>query len=399
MSLCRLWQVADMARAKGSFETDRVAALVEPGEELSNDELARYSRHLLLPELGVEGQRRLKAARVLVMGAGGLGAPVLTYLAAAGVGTISVVDDDVVDVSNLQRQVIFGERDLGRPKVEAAADRLREINPHVAVVGHHVRADSTNILDLISGHDLVIDGTDNFATRYLVNDACVISGAPYVWGSVFRFEGQVSVFWDRHGPQYRDLYPEAPPAGLVPSCAEGGVLGALCAMVGATMASEALKLITGVGDPLIGRLLVLDALSMRWRDFAIDRDPQTVRVTSLDPAAYLEVCEVPSADTGSVTVAELRRLLDEAGREVLLIDVREPFEHALGAIPGSELVPRGELTAGELKQRVQHNPNVVLYCKSGVRSRRALERLRSEGLTHLRSLEGGFDAWSGVPVR
>lgn len=376
--------------------------LVEPTCELTREEMARYSRHLLLPEVGVEGQRRLKSARVLVVGAGGLGAPILTYLAAAGVGTLGVVDDDTVDVSNLQRQVLFGADDLGRPKVEATAERLAAVNPHVRVVQHRARVDPSNAVDLFAGYDLVLDGTDNFATRYLVNDACVLLGLPYVWGSVFRFEGQVSVFWERYGPQYRDLYGEPPPAGLVPSCAEGGVLGSLCAMIGSTMASEALKLVVGAGEPLVGRLLVLDALSMRWRGFPVARQPGTLRVASLDEWDYEARCALPDP-TGAaaraddhITAEELRRLLDEppsARIGFALVDVREPVEHALGALPGSILLPRAQLTTAEGVARLREYESVVLYCKSGARSQACLDHLRAAGHDGVRSLVGGIDAW------
>jgi sulfur-carrier protein adenylyltransferase/sulfurtransferase len=373
--------------------------LVAPTDELTRDELARYSRHLLLPEVGVEGQRRLKSARVLVVGAGGLGAPILTYLAAAGVGTIAVVDDDDVDVSNLQRQVLFGQEDVGRSKVEVAERRLREINPHVHVVTHSTRVDPSNALELFRGFDLVLDATDNFATRYLVNDACVILGLPYVWGSVFRFEGQVSVFWEKYGPQYRDLYSEPPPAGLVPSCAEGGVLGSLCAMVGATMATEALKLIMGTGEPLIGRLLVLDALSMRWRSFQIERQPRTLRPRTLDEWPYEERCALPARDATTPAGAHTRITVDEldswlARPDVVLVDVREPFEHDLGAIPGSVLVPSGRLATVEGRAALLQHKSLVLYCKSGMRSQSCLAALRQDGHADVRSLVGGFDAYA-----
>ncbi|GCD20783.1 molybdopterin-synthase adenylyltransferase MoeB [Cellulomonas algicola] len=376
--------------------------LVEPAGELTREETARYSRHLLLPEVGDAGQRRLKAARILVMGAGGLGAPVLTYLAAAGVGTIAVVDDDVVDVSNLQRQVLFGHDDVGRRKVEAAADRMRAINPHVTVVEHAVRVDASNALDLFRGYDLVIDGTDNFATRYLVNDACVILGLPYVWGSVFRFEGQVSVFWEQYGPQYRDLYGEPPPPGLVPSCAEGGVLGSLCSMVGATMATEALKLIVGTGEPLVGRLLVLDALAMRWRSLPVARQEGTLRVRTLDEWPYEERCALPGAARSAtaagaeITVPQLQELLARPGGRdgVTLVDVREPFEHELGAIPGSLLRPSGDLRTREGRAELLGHPAVVLYCKSGARSAACLSALRADGHADVRTLVGGYDAFA-----
>src|SRR5215469_13451520 len=247
--------------------------LVEPAAELTKEEVARYSRHLIIPDVGMDGQKRLKNAKVLVVGAGGLGSPALLYLAAAGVGTLGIVEFDVVDESNLQRQVLHGQSDVGRPKAESARDAVAEINPFVKVNLHQLRLDSSNALDVFRDYDLILDGTDNFATRYLVNDAAVLLGKPYVWGSIFRFEGQVSVFWEEHGPQYRDLYPEPPPPGMVPSCAEGGVLGVLCASIGSIMVTEAIKLITGIGETLLGRLMVYDALEMTYRTIKIRKDP------------------------------------------------------------------------------------------------------------------------------
>src|SRR6476469_8895138 len=255
--------------------------LVEPAAELTLDEVARYSRHLIIPDLGVDGQKRLKNAKVLCVGAGGLGSPALMYLAAAGVGTLGIVEFDVVDESNLQRQIIHGQSDIGRSKAESARDSVREINPLITVNVHETRLDNDNVLDIFSQYDLIVDGTDNFATRYLVNDACVILNKPYVWGSIYRFDGQVSVFWNRYGPNYRDLYPDPPPPGMVPSCAEGGVLGVLCASIGSIMATEAIKLITGIGDPLVGRLLVFDALEMSWREIKVRKDPNTAPITEL----------------------------------------------------------------------------------------------------------------------
>jgi sulfur-carrier protein adenylyltransferase/sulfurtransferase len=268
--------------------------LVEPAAELSKAEVARYSRHLIIPDVGVDGQKRLKNAKVLVVGAGGLGSPALLYLAAAGVGTLGVIDFDVVDESNLQRQVIHGQSDIGRPKGESARDSVREINPFVEVNLHQVRLDSSNVLDIFRDYDLILDGTDNFATRYLVNDACVLLGKPYVWGSIFRFEGQVSVFWAEYGPQYRDLYPEPPPPGMVPSCAEGGVLGVLCASIGSIMVTEGIKLITGIGEPLLGRLMVYDALEMTYRTIRVRRDPTAKPVEEL--IDYEAFCGVVSDD-------------------------------------------------------------------------------------------------------
>ena len=375
-----------------------VGPLVTPGPELTPVELDRYHRHLLLPEIGLTGQRRIKGCRALVVGAGGLGAPVLTYLAAAGVGTIGIVDDDVVDTSNLQRQVLFGTADVGRPKVDVSAERLRAINPLVDVRTHRERVTAENALALFGDYDLVIDGTDNFATRYLVNDACVLVGIPYVWGSVFRWEGQVSVFWAEHGPQYRDLYPEPPPAGLVPSCAEGGVLGALCSVIGSTMAAEAIKLVTGVGEPLLGQLLVLDSLSMRWRRLAIPVHDQTVRISSLTEIDYEVVCGLPAprpAGEDSITVAELRALLDQVARTpTTVVDVREVHEHEIGAIPGSVLIPRRRLTTGGGWSTLPRDHPVVLYCQSGLRSQACVDELRALGVTNVRTLVGGMAAWS-----
>lgn len=375
--------------------TGSLPPLVEPGPELGPDELARYHRHLLLPELGTTGQRRIRNSRILVVGAGGLGAPVLTYLAAAGVGVIGIADDDVVDPSNLQRQVLFGTQDVGAAKADVSVRRLRELNPLVDVRVHRVRVDAANALELFRDYDLVIDGTDNFATRYLVNDACVVLGLPYVWGSVFRWEGQVSVFWAEHGPQYRDLYPEPPPAGLVPSCAEGGVLGALCSMIGSAMAAEAIKLVTGVGRSLLGHLLLLDALSMRWRRLPVPVQPDTLRVTGLDQVPYESICAVPAPTADHrITTDELRELLARGTEDLCLVDVREPHEHALGAIPDSRLIPRGQLTTGGAWASLPRATTVVLYCQSGVRSQACVDDLRGRGMTNVVTLEGGWKAWS-----
>ncbi len=303
--------------------------LVEPAAELTRDEVARYSRHLIIPDLGVDGQKRLKNARVLVIGAGGLGAPTLLYLAAAGVGTIGIVDFDVVDESNLQRQIIHGVSDIGRSKAQSARDSITEVNPLVKVRLHEERLESHNAVDLFEQYDLILDGTDNFATRYLVNDAAVLAHKPYVWGSIYRFEGQISVFWedapDGRGLNYRDLYPEAPPPGMVPSCAEGGVLGILCASIASVMGTEAIKLITGIGESLLGRLMVYDALEMSYRTIKIRKDPSTPKITEL--IDYEEFCGVVSDDAAAaaagsaITPRELRELL-ESGKKVALIDVR-----------------------------------------------------------------------------
>lgn len=377
--------------------------LVEPGPALSAGEVSRYSRHLLLPDIGVLGQRRLRAAKVLVVGAGGLGSPVLLYLAAAGVGTIGIVDDDVVEASNLQRQVVHGQSDLGRAKVESARDRVLEVNPDVEVVLHEVRLDSSNALEILDPYDVVLDGTDNFATRYLVNDACAILGIPEVWGSIFRFDGQVSVFWAEHGPTYRDLHPEPPPPGSVPSCAEGGVLGVLCGAVGSVMATEAIKLITGAGEPLVGRVLVYDALEMSWRTVRVRPNPALGPITSL--VDYEEFCGLPQArarqsgEDAVVSATDLARMLAarEAGEDdFVLVDVREPHERDIVVIPGAVCVPVGRFRSGEAVgevDRLAAGRRVVLHCKSGVRSADALAVLRSSGHRDAVHLAGGVLAW------
>jgi len=351
--------------------------LVEPAAELTRDEVARYSRHLVIPDLGVDGQKRLKNARVLVIGAGGLGAPTLLYLAAAGVGTIGILDDDVVEESNLQRQIIHGVSDIVRPKTQSARDSIVEVNP------------------------LVLDGTDNFATRYLVNDAAVLAHKPYVWGSIYRFEGQVSVFWEDapggRGLNYRDLYPDAPPPGLVPSCAEGGVLGVLCASIASVMGTEAIKLITGLGEPLLGRLLLYDALAMSYRTIAIRKDPAAPAITGL--IDYEQFCGVASDDAAAgavdsaITPRELRDLL-EAGNKVALIDVREPAEWEINHIDGAQLIPNSSISSGEGLSRLPRDLTPVLYCKTGVRSAEALIAVRNAGFADAVHLQGGIVAWA-----
>ena len=371
--------------------------LVEPAAELTVDEVARYSRHLIIPDVGVTGQKRLKNAKVLVVGAGGLGSPALLYLAAAGVGTLGIVDFDVVDESNLQRQVIHGVSDVGRPKAESARDSIREINPYVEVVLHTERLDSDNALDVFRPYDLILDGTDNFATRYLVNDACVLLGKPYVWGSIYRFEGQVSVFWNEHGPNYRDLYPEPPPPGMVPSCAEGGVLGVLCASIGSVMVTEAIKLITGIGESLLGRLMVYDALEMSYRTIKIRKDPKAEPITQL--IDYDEFCGVVSdeaqqAAVGStITAADLKEMLD-AGKDPYLVDVREPVEYEIVKIPGGVLVPKDRILSGEALAELPQDKPLVLYCKTGVRSAEALAAVKAAGFRDAVHVQGGVTAWA-----
>jgi sulfur-carrier protein adenylyltransferase/sulfurtransferase len=374
---------------------------VQPAAQLTREEVARYSRHLIIPDLGVDGQRRLKNARVLVIGAGGLGSPALLYLAAAGVGTIGIVEFDVVDESNLQRQIIHGQSDIGRSKAQSARDSIREINPFVQVRLHELRLQPSNAVNLFGQYDLILDGTDNFATRYLVNDAAVLAKKPYVWGSIYRFEGQVSVFWedapDGLGLNYRDLYPEPPPPGLVPSCAEGGVLGILCASIASIMGTEAIKLITGIGEPLLGRLMVYDALDMSYRTIKIRKDPATSEITEL--IDYDDFCGVVSDDAAqataesTITPREVRELL-ESGTKLALIDVREPVEWAINHIEGAELIPKSTLESGEGLAKLPHDRIPVLYCKTGVRSAEALAAVKKAGFSDALHLQGGIVAWA-----
>ena len=376
-------------------------ALAEPrtAQPLSNEEVQRYSRHLIMPEVGMEGQLKLKAARVLCIGAGGLGSPVAMYLAAAGVGTLGMVDFDVVDFSNLQRQILHGTPDVGRPKLESAKDRIHAINPAVHVEAHDMAVSSQNALSLFEPYDIVIDGTDNFPTRYLVNDACVLLGKPNAYGSIFRFEGQASVFATKDGPCYRCLYPEPPPPGLVPSCAEGGVLGVLPGIIGTIQATEAIKLIIGVGEPLIGRFLIFDALRMRFRELKLRRDPDCPvcgdHPTVRELIDYEQFCGVgPAAPAPAaadeMTVVELKRRFD-AGDDVFLLDVREPQEYQICAIPGSTLIPLGDLPSR--MSELEGQRNIVAQCKSGVRSAKAIALLRDAGFGDAINLKGGILAW------
>ena len=364
---------------------------------ITDAQLERYARHVVLDEVGEEGQARLLASRVLVVGAGGLGAPLLMYLAAAGVGTLGVIDYDTVDESNLQRQIIHGQSDVGRSKAESARDSVREINPLVEVVLHPDMLDSSNVMEIFAQYDLIVDGTDNFATRYLVNDACVLLGKPYVWGSIYRFDGQASVFWAEHGPCYRCLYPEPPPPGMVPSCAEGGVLGVLCASIGSIQVTEAIKLITGIGESLLGRLMVYDALDMTYRTIKIRKDPETPKITEL--IDYEQFCGVPSAHAAdaaresTVTPAELREMLD-SDQKIALIDVREPVEWEINHIEGADLIPKSVIESGEGLARIPHDRIPVLYCKTGVRSAEALAALKKAGFSDALHLEGGIVAWA-----
>jgi adenylyltransferase/sulfurtransferase len=372
--------------------------LVEPAGELTPAEVERYSRHLIIPEIGAVGQRRLKNAKVLVIGAGGLGSPALLYLAAAGVGTLGIIDDDDVDLSNLQRQVIHGVADVGRPKIESARDAIAALNPLVEVRLHNVRLDAANALELFADYDLILDGADNFATRYLVNDAAAILGKPYVWGSIFRFDGQVSVFWEKHGPTYRDLYPEAPPAGSVPSCGEGGVFGMLCAAVGSLMVTEAVKLITGVGRSLLGRVALFDALGGSWREIRVAKDPAAAPITELtDYEAFCGITPAVSADTEhTVTATQLATMLAsrKAGlKDFDLVDVRETGEHEIVSIDGSVLIPQGRILAGEAWAELPQDKDIVFHCKAGTRSANVLAAARKAGYQRVSHLDGGILAW------
>src|SRR5213080_1373222 len=375
--------------------------LVSPADDLTVDEVRRYSRHLIIPDVGKTGQRRLKNARVLCVGAGGLGSPALLYLAAAGVGTLGIIDFDVVDESNLQRQIIHGVSDVGRPKAVSAMESIREVNPLVNVILHEERLDSDNAMRIFEPYDLIVDGTDNFATRYLVNDACVLLGKPYVWGSIYRFDGQASVFWTEHGPCYRCLYPEPPPPGMVPSCAEGGVLGVLCASVGSIQVTEAIKVLTGIGDPLVGRLMIYDALEMTYRAVKVRKDPECPlcgkNPTITELIDYEAFCgtvsdEAQQAAAGStITAAELKAMQD-SGEQFLLVDVREPAEWEIVRIPGAVLIPKGDLPA-KLAELPQDKP-IVAYCKTGIRSAEALALLKQAGFGDAKHVQGGVTAWA-----
>ena len=376
--------------------------LVEPAADLSVDEVKRYSRHLIIPDVGMAGQKRLKNAKVLVVGAGGLGSPALLYLAAAGVGTLGIVDFDTVDESNLQRQIIHGVSDIGRSKAESARNSILEINPYVNVVLHTERLDIDNAMEIFAQYDLIVDGTDNFATRYLVNDACVLLGKPYVWGSIYRFDGQASVFWSEYGPCYRCLYPEAPPPGMVPSCAEGGVLGVLCASIGSIQVTEAIKVLTGIGEPLVGRLMIYDALEMSYKTVKINKDPECA-VCGKNPTVtelidYEAFCgavseEAEAAVVGStISAKDLKGMLDR-GDDVFVVDVREPNEYEIVSIPGATLIPKGEFLNGSALELMPQDKQIVLHCKSGARSAEVLAVLKAAGFSDAVHVGGGVLAW------
>jgi sulfur-carrier protein adenylyltransferase/sulfurtransferase len=376
--------------------------------ELTSEDLARYSRHLLLPEVGIEGQQKLKAARVLCVGTGGLGSPLALYLAAAGIGALGLVDFDVVDASNLQRQILYSTRDIGRGKLDSAAEKLTALNPALNVQKHETRLSSANALDILKDYDIVADGTDNFPTRYLVNDACVLLGKPNVYGSIFRFEGQASVFATKDGPCYRCLYPEPPPPGLVPSCAEGGVLGILPGLVGVIQATEVIKLILGkegkpLGESLIGRLLLVDALSMRFREFRLRKNPDCPvcgahpTVTRLiDYEQFCGIAPQPQQESPmrnsipQISVKELKRRMD-AGDDFLLLDVREPFEYQIANLGGT-LIPQGQVPARLAE--IDRERDIVVHCRSGARSQRIAEFLAQQGYTKVANLAGGILAWA-----
>jgi len=377
------------------------SSVAAPPEEvtLSNEEILRYSRHLIIPEVGIEGQKKLKAAKVLLVGAGGLGAPLGLYLAAAGVGRIGLVDFDTVDFTNLQRQVIHSTKDVGRNKIDSAAEKMLAINPNVRIAKHNVALSSENALDILKDYDLVVDGTDNFPTRYLVNDACVLLNKPNVYGSIFRFEGQATVFAYKGGPCYRCLYPEPPPPGLVPSCAEGGVLGILPGTIGLIQATETVKLILGIGEPLVGRLLLYDALGMRFRELKLRKNPDCPvcgehrTITKL--IDYQQFCGIPAQEPkvteGEIEVTEVKAMLDR-GDSFVLLDVREPHEYQIASIPGAKLVPLGEV-ARRLDE-FDKNADIVIHCKSGMRSAKACGILKQAGFEHVRNMKGGILAWS-----
>ena len=365
--------------------------------DLTPEEIQRYSRHLIMPEVTLAGQRRLKAARVLCIGAGGLGSPAALYLAAAGVGTIGLIDNDEVDLSNLQRQILHGTKDVGRPKLESARDRLHDANPHVEVILHADRFRSENAMTIVGDYDIVVDGSDNFPTRYLSNDVCVWSRKPNIYGSVFRFDGQTTVFAPHlDGPCYRCLFPEPPAPGSVPNCAEAGVLGVLPGIIGVLQALEAIKLILKVGEPLVGRLLHFDALKMKFREFNLRRDPECPvcgkNPTITAPIDYEQFCgNVPNVqEVPSISVRELKRKMD-AREKFSLIDVREPFEFDIAKIEGAKLIPLGEIAA---RADELENGEIVVHCHSGARSAQAVELLRKAGRTNVYNLEGGIDAWS-----
>jgi len=380
------------------------SALVSPGPALTVDEVRRYSRHLIIPDVAMAGQQRLMNAKVLCVGAGGLGSPALMYLAAAGVGTIGIVEFDTVDESNLQRQIIHGQSDIGKSKAQSAKAKISEINPNVNVITHETRLDNSTVMEIFSQYDIIVDGTDNFATRYLVNDACVILKKPYVWGSIYRFDGQASVFWAEYGPCYRCLYPEPPPPGMVPSCAEGGVLGVLCATIGSIQTTEAIKVITGIGEPLIGALMIYDALDMTFRKIKVRKDPNcplcgdNPTQTELLPdyeafcGVLSDAAEVAVKDS-TISVSDLAAKIS-AHEDFYLVDVREPSEFEIVRIPGSHLIPKQGFLDGTVLATLPQDKPIILHCKSGVRSAECLAILKGAGFADATHVAGGVIAWA-----
>ena len=401
MRIVQNWQ----AKAQyGRITPMKTPPLVTPGPALSVAEVRRYSRHLIIPDVAMAGQQRMMNAKVLCVGAGGLGSPALMYLAAAGIGTLGIVEYDTVDESNLQRQIIHGQSDIGKSKAQSAKEKIAEINPYVNVITHETRLDTSNVLEIFSQYDIIVDGTDNFATRYLVNDACVLLKKPYVWGSIYRFDGQASVFWAEYGPCYRCLYPEPPPPGMVPSCAEGGVLGVLCATIGSIQTTEAIKVLTGVGEPLIGSLMVYDALDMSFRKIKVRKDPNcplcsdNPTQTALLPD-YEAFCGVLSdaareASAGStITVQDLKSKID-AQENYYLIDVREPSEYEIVKIPTAHLIPKQGFIDGSVLATLPQDRPIILHCKSGVRSAECLAILKDAGFSDASHVFGGVVAWA-----
>jgi len=391
-----------------------LAPLVEPADELTIDEVRRYSRHLIIPDVGMDGQKRLKNAKVLVIGAGGLGSPALLYLAAAGVGTLGIVEFDEVDESNLQRQIIHKQSTVGQPKADSAAAAIKEVNPYVNIVLHDVRLDNDNVREIFTGYDLIVDGTDNFATRYMVNDAAYFLNIPYVWGSIYRFDGQASVFAPTltdDAPCYRCLYPEPPPPGMVPSCAEGGVLGVLCASIGSIQVNEAIKMLTGMGEPLVGKLMIYDALEMEYRKLKVRKDPncalcgENPTVTDLiDYDAFCGAISTEAADAAAgstISVNQLSEMIkerEEGSRDFVLVDVREPNEYEINKIPGAVLIPKGEFLNGNAIPQVAELTGdgakpLVFHCKSGVRSAEVLAIAKGAGYADAVHVGGGVVAW------
>ena len=386
-----------------------LSPLVEPAAELTLDEVRRYSRHLIIPDVGMSGQKRLKNAKVLVIGAGGLGSPALLYLAAAGVGTLGIAEFDEVDESNLQRQIIHQQSDVGKSKALSAKESVLETNPYVTVVLHEERLDNDNVMQVFEGYDLIVDGTDNFATRYMVNDAAYFLGIPYVWGSIYRFDGQASVFAPNlaeDAPCYRCLYPEPPPPGMVPSCAEGGVLGVLCASIGSIQVNEAIKLLTGIGDPAIGKLVIYDALELEWRKLRVRKDPscalcgENPTVTGLIDydnfcgAVSEEALDAAAGSTISVTTLEhMLKERDEGARDFVLVDVREPNEAEINHIPGAVLIPKGEFLNGHALEQLPSDKQIVMHCKTGVRSAETLAIVKGAGYSDAVHVGGGVAAW------